>query len=48
MEVVGAGGERNDFQYSLAHIVRFDSNAAGFAGGAIHVEFPPNDELAPI
>jgi len=44
MEVVGAGGVTDDFQYSLFHLARFDSNAAGFAGGAIHVEIPVGEQ----
>ncbi|MCL2039519.1 MAG: YCF48-related protein [Bacteroidetes bacterium] len=40
MDVNGAGGARENYAYSLAHLVRFDSNSAGFAGGAIHVEIP--------
>jgi predicted outer membrane repeat protein len=40
MDVNGAGGARENYVYSLAHLIRFDSNAAGFSGGAIHVEIP--------
>jgi predicted outer membrane repeat protein len=40
MEVTGAGGAEDDYLYSLARVVRFDSNTAGYGGGAIYVEIP--------
>lgn len=48
MEVVGAGGERDNFNYFMTQMVRFDSNAAAFAGGAVHIEIPTGPEVNPI
>ncbi len=43
-QVTGSGGYWKDYSYSPIYAVQFDSNAAGYAGGALHVEIPNSDQ----